>query len=361
MITFSICTAQDKTKDNEINPQTATAKKKIPDRIIGAPIIYYTPETHLAFGAAGSYISRLGRSIKDTRPTTISPIIIYTQKKQFKTQLNTDIYLRADDCRLQMEFKLEKFPNKFFGVGNNTLESDIEAYTSRSTAFTISFLKKVGSILNLGLKYNFSNWKMMEVEKDGLLDSGLFPGSKDGTISGFGLLVNFDTRDNIFSTLKGSLVELDIAFYQKALGSTFNFSSWSLDFRKYFTVFSTHVLAFQSLVKIQTGEVPFLNLAQMGGQYNMRGYFQGRFRDKNLMVLQAEYRLPVVWRFGLVGFAGVGNVAEKFSKLSLLDLKYSYGMGIRFLFDPLERIQARMDIGFGKGCSGFYFSIFEAF
>jgi outer membrane translocation and assembly module TamA len=93
----------------------------------------------------------------------------------------------------------------------------------------------------------------------------------------------------------------------------------------------------------------------------MRGYYAGRFRDKNLLVFQAEYRLPLVWRLGLVGFAGLGNVAGKFSQLNLDSLKPSYGVGLRFLFDKKEKIRIRMDIGFGKGTSGFYFSIFEAF
>lgn len=99
----------------------------------------------------------------------------------------------------------------------------------------------------------------------------------------------------------------------------------------------------------------------MGGSYVMRGYFEGRFRDKSLLVFQAEYRMPLFWRLGAVGFVGVGNVAEKFSQLDLGNLKSAYGIGLRFLFDRKERIQLRMDIGWGKNSSGFYFSIFEAF
>jgi outer membrane protein assembly factor BamA len=120
-------------------------------------------------------------------------------------------------------------------------------------------------------------------------------------------------------------------------------------------------LALQSLVIIQTGTVPFLNLAQMGGPYTMRGYFEGRFRDKNLMLFQLEYRVPVIWRLGVVGFLGIGNVAEKIDQIDFGSLKSSYGFGIRYLFSETEKIQIRLDIGFGKGSSGFYVSIFEAF
>lgn len=361
LIGFIISPAQDDEKNKEKETQTETAKEKCKDRVIGAPITYYTPETHLAFGAAGSYISRISGCKKDARPSSISPILIYTLEKQFKVQVNADIYLKPNDWRVQIELKAEKFPNKFFGVGNNTLESNIELFTSKSSNIALSFLKKIDRGLNLGLQYNFSNWKIVEVEADGQLATGTLPGSRGGTISGLGFLITLDTRDNTFSAMKGNLYVLSAYFYNKLLGSKFDFMSMTLDLRKYIPLFSHHVVAVQSLIKMQTGDVPFLNLAQLGGQYNMRGYFEGRFRDKNLVVLQAEYRMPLVWRFGLVGFAGVGNVAEKFNEFSLADLKYSYGFGLRFLFDPKERIQARVDVGFGKDTSGFYFSIFEAF
>ncbi len=348
-----------KTTEKELS--VTTLEEKCKARLIGAPILFYTPETRMGYGAAGSYIFRMSGCKNDARPSSISPILIYTQEKQFKAQVNTDMYLKADDCRLQVEVRMEKYPNKFFGVGINTLQNNEESYTSRSAGLLLSFLKKLTGKVNIGFQYHFSSWKIVEMEDDGQLASGHFFGSRDGTISGLSLLVNHDTRDNIYFPMKGELYELNARVYSKILGSKYDFSSLSLDLRKYFTLFRTHVLAVQSVVKMQTGDVPFLNLAQMGGQYNMRGYYEGRFRDKNLMVIQAEYRTPLIWRFGLVGFAGFGNVAEKFSKLSLAGMRSSYGFGLRFLFDPKEKIQVRMDVGFGEDCTGFYFSIFEAF
>jgi len=341
--------------------QVPALEKKSKDRVIGAPILFYTPETRLAYGAAGSYIFRMNGCKNDSRPSSISPILIYTQEKQFKAQVNADMYLKADDYRLQAEVRFEKYPNKFFGVGINTLGNNEESYTSRSAGLFLSFLKKLTGEVNLGIQYHFSNWEIVEMEEGGQLAAGNLFGSRDGTISGVSLLVNHDTRDNIYFPMKGELFELNARVYSKFLGSKYDFSSLSLDLRKYVTLFSNHVLAVQSLVKMQTGDVPFMNLAQMGGQYNMRGYFEGRFRDKNLLVFQAEYRAPLVWRLGLVGFAGFGNVAEKFGKLSLAGMRSSYGFGLRLLFDSKEKIQVRMDVGFGEDCNGFYFSIFEAF
>ena len=349
--------------DEKTDIHESEKNKKCKNRVIASPILFYKPETSLGFGGAGSYIFRVGKCEKSKpgRPSSISPFVIYTLKKQFIAQLGVDLYLKNENYHLVGEIKRSKYPDKFFGVGNHTLEADEESYISKSTSFFLSFLKKLGSGFNIGVQYHFSDWKIVDVEEGGLLKDSSLPGSREGTLSGVSFVVNHDTRDNIFFPMKGDFIELNSRFYKKWLGSDFNFTDITLDARKYMKLFSSHVLAVQSLVKIQTGTVPFLNLARMGGPNIMRGYFEGRFRDKNLLVFQAEYRMPLFWRLGLVGFAGLGNVAETFSRLKPGEFKSSYGFGLRFLFDTKEKIQLRMDFGFGKDSSGFYFSIFEAF
>lgn len=340
---------------------SAEEEDKCKSRLIFSPLMYYTPETRLAFGGAGSYIFRLTGCQGSTRPSSISPLVIYTLEKQFRALVKSELYFKNNNYRLESEIKFEKYPNKFFGIGSSTREADEEIYTSKSINFQLSVLKKLLKGFHIGLGYHFMDWLIPIVEADGQLVSGTIAGSDRGTISGVSLILYRDTRDHLFSPMKGDLFKFDARFYPKFLGSTFEFTAFTLDLRKYFTLFSSHVFAVQSLVKIQTGTVPFLNLAQMGGQYTMRGYFEGRYRDKNLLVFQAEYRVPLVWRLGLVGFVGFGNVAERFNQLDLGKLKSSYGFGLRYLFSKTEKIQLRFDIGFGEGSTGFYASIYEAF
>jgi outer membrane protein assembly factor BamA len=330
-------------------------------RIIASPILYYTPETRLAFVGAGSYIFQLGGCDKKTRPSSLSPLLIYTLEKQFIGELKAELYFKNNGYRLVTELKYRKYPDRFYGIGGLTLEENRENYTYRSTKFYLTFLKKIKKGFNLGFQYRFMDWRLTETEAGGQLASGVIPGSGGGRLSGIGVVVNRDTRDNRFSPLRGDHFEFDVRVYPKFLGSTFEFTRYTLDLRKYFPLFSSHVFAVRSLAVMQTGTVPFLNLAQLGGPYVMRGYFEGRFRDKNLLAFQAEYRLPLFWRLGAVGFAGVGNVAEKFSQLDSGAFKRVYGIGLRFLFDRKQRIQLRIDVGWGKNSTGFYVSVFEAF
>jgi hypothetical protein len=81
-----------------------------------------------------------------------------------------------------------------------------------------------------------------------------------------------------------------------------------------------------------------------------------------MIALQAEYRwVPVFWRLGLAAFAGIGDVADRVGHFDLGNFKYSYGLGLRFVFDAKQRLNIRLDFGFGKGTSGVYFTAAEAF
>ena len=121
-------------------------------------------------------------------------------------------------------------------------------------------------------------------------------------------------------------------------------------------------MALQLYGRFVPGSPPFYELAALGGSTIMRGYFQGRYRDKSYTAAQIEYRGHVWWRFGVVAFAGTGDVfGSDASDLSFANLKYSYGFGLRFLFNRQEKINLRADFGFGQDTKGVYFGLEEAF
>jgi len=109
------------------------------------------------------------------------------------------------------------------------------------------------------------------------------------------------------------------------------------------------------------GEAPFQIMSFLGGMNFMRGYYMGRFRDNNAIILQGEYRMPVWWRFGAVAFASAGDVAYKIDQFKLSDFKVTFGVGIRFAIDPKERINFRLDFAWADDSSGIYFTVVEAF
>jgi hypothetical protein len=130
--------------------------------------------------------------------------------------------------------------------------------------------------------------------------------------------------------------------------------------RWYRTVVATHVLALQASFTVTDGAPPFRMLPGVGNV--IRGYASTRYIDNNRIGVQAEYRaVPVWWRLGFVAFAGVGEVAHRLRDFRLNDPKVAVGFGLRFLLFSKEKITIRQDFGFGKGSSGDYLDLNEAF
>lgn len=100
-------------------------------------------------------------------------------------------------------------------------------------------------------------------------------------------------------------------------------------------------------------------MAEAGGSNRLRGYYEGRFRDKNYLALQAEIRQRIYGRNGAVVWIGAGNVFPGFSAFSFNQTLISYGIGYRWEFK--KRVNIRLDYGRGKDQSGFYFGINEVF
>lgn len=325
------------------------------------PILGYTPETRIVAGVGGVYYFRPAGGRSDARPSQVWIALLGTQNKQYSLFLNPDLYLKDEAVRINANIKLENYPQKFFGIGNDTPAAAEEDYTYRRAYLEVTALRRIRSRLAAGPYFEFENGKVVKPEAGGALEAGRIPGSGTTTVSGIGLAVAWDSRDNVFSPSRGSYHQAWLSGYHGLLGSDYDFLRLKLDGRRYISVVSGHVLALQAMVKLTSGTPPFQFMGMIGGDTIMRGYYYGRYRDKNLAVLQAEYRMPVWRRFGLVGFASAGDVAPAPGRFRLGDFKAAGGFGLRFMFDPKEKTSIRLDFGFAKNTSGMYITASEAF
>jgi outer membrane translocation and assembly module TamA len=106
-------------------------------------------------------------------------------------------------------------------------------------------------------------------------------------------------------------------------------------------------------------------MPQMGSDELMRGYYTGRYRDRNYIAGQAELRYRIVKSFGIVGFVGTGEVFR--STFTFPELKPNYGGGLRYFFDIQKGLSVRVDYGVGskpageKRETGLYVGLGQAF
>jgi outer membrane protein assembly factor BamA len=75
-------------------------------------------------------------------------------------------------------------------------------------------------------------------------------------------------------------------------------------------------------------------LPSLGGGSSLRGYNSWRFRDRNSLILQAEWRVIVNRFFDTAVFYDTGKVTAHTRNLDLHDLEDDYGIGFR-LHGPL--------------------------
>ena len=185
-------------------------------------------------------------------------------------------------------------------------------------------------------------------------------GRNGSLISGPGFVALWDGRNNTFSPSAGFYFSYSISTFSSFFGSNFNYTAYSIDARKYYAVKKNQVLAFQFVLNNNIGTVPVRSLSNIGSNSIMRGYYEGRYTDKNFIAAQVEHRFPVVGRFGMVVFAAMGRVGYQFDDLFKVDgLKPSLGSGLRYAIDKKEKLNARLDFGIGQRSNGFYFNLTE--
>ena len=106
--------------------------------------------------------------------------------------------------------------------------------------------------------------------------------------------------------------------------------------------------AFTSLSDADDGQqVPFYLQRSLGGPDDLRGFRRFRFRDRHVLLLQAEYRWEIFTAVDGAIFYDAGKVASRAEDLDLQDLESDYGIGFRF--GTANGVFLRIEGAFGSG------------
>jgi len=336
-------------------------KQKSRFRFGAIPIFGYAPETRISGGITG-FVLRSGDST--THNSTLYFLAGVSQNKQYTLNMMPDIWLQDNTYHLTGEIKWQYWPDKFFGMGNQTRDSLVEGYTSKIKGVKLDFFRQFIPGLYSGplIEIEHNDITKYDEAPHAILPVGDIPGSDRSFIVGAGLGLAVDTRKNIIYPTQGCFHQLRVVYFRNSYESGAGYLKTILDLRKYVLVGSGHLLRFQGYAKFQFGsDIPFRNLSLLGGSNLMRGYFQGSYRDNHIMAFQAEYHTPFFWRFSGVIFTGVADVFGPYSDNRFADIKPSAGAGLRFAVLPDDKMNLRIDFGIGRGDHGFYFNMMEAF
>ena len=339
---------------------TDTSTQKKSKGLVVLPIVFYSPETNLGFGAGSLIYFRPGKSADTTsRPSNLQNLLIYTLEKQILFNNLYNIFTDQERYWLKGEASFYIYPYEYYGIGSDISLAQPELYTADFIRIETNALRKIKKGLYLGGTIFFDNYFRIEAEEGGMLTNSNVRGLNPGTLFGYGLSGILDKRNNIFSPSSGYYLETRFLHYEQQAIGDYRFNDLFLDVRKYFHLLKEWETSLQFYHQSVIGSPPFYNLALLGGGKLMRGYYRGAYRDHHQTVLQAEIRHYLFGPLMISAFGGAGAVTPKIGDFD--KVLGSYGMGIRYELNKNEHIRIRLDYARGLHTSGFYLNINEAF
>ncbi|WP_310395914.1 BamA/TamA family outer membrane protein [Hymenobacter sp.] len=349
--------------------------------VLPIPVLFYQAETGLGYGLGGLLSGRFSEDTL-TRPSNVRVQYWQTQENQSLLQLVHTVYTPGEKFYLNGEISAYDILLYYYGVGPETSSDDESETAYKLFIINQRVQKQIAPKLFFGAQYRLTDISQFDITPNTtnddrpnvfLRDPRLTDRERRGTrVSGLGPVLTFDTRDVPSAAFRGNLLDASVMFNGTGLGSDYRFVRYQLDARHFQPVFSERtILAMQFLGQFHTGDVPFRELAGLGANlggtlYNnanlLRGIYEQRFRDRQMITFQAELRQKLFWRIDGAVFGGVGNVSQYIDKFSLDNTKVAGGAGIRFNFIRRDRLNLRLDYAGGTGSTaGIYFAIGEAF
>ncbi|RZL18597.1 MAG: polymerase [Pedobacter sp.] len=332
------------------------------------PSFGYAQETGFQFGVGaivGFYSDRLDTT---NRPSSLTLNLNYSTLKAYNMSSLIDIWGKGNKLHYIGELRFKRMPFNFYGIGNSTQEQNEDKLIQQQIKVLLQAEKQLLPKAYTGISLGFENYDYKDVVADGIFNTNPYYTNRKGNVLYLGVSQGYDARNNNNYTTKGFFAR---GTYQYApnIFSEGNFtgSQIKIDVRNFWRLNKSFVVGVQGLYNTVIGNnTPIYLLPQMGNDEMMRGYYGGRYRDKNLLAFQSELRYRYNSRFGATAFAGTGTVWG-FDDFSTNSFKPNYGAGFRYFFDPEKGISVRLDYGIGekrlneKRQSGFYISIAEAF
>jgi outer membrane protein assembly factor BamA len=166
-----------------------------------------------------------------------------------------------------------------------------------------------------------------------------------------GVFVRSDTRDEPGNAREGHKVQVNWTTYRDRNSSGYSFNRFDTEAQQYIPFFNKRrVIALRARTAFsQTDDgntVPFFLQPTLGGSEDLRGFREFRFRDRNVMVMNAEYRWEAFSGLDLALFTDAGKVFSSSREFNFQDLEKSYGIGFRF--NTAKSVFLRIDTAYGN-------------
>lgn len=324
--------------------------------VIAGP--FYNSTTSFAIGGGISAQYSMDSSDSLLNKSNLSVLGKVSIKGMVEMEVNGNNYMKGDRSRWHYRLRVASSPMYFWGIGydmgianeNKTKYKQVKVSFKPDYVFRLCKNLYFGPVANLkyAYTYDFANNALIGYQNNNIFSVGV------------GASLQYDSRDFALNAYRGQYLKVEYLSYPK-FANNYQFNSSEIFFSTYHPLWKKAVLAveYHSLFNFGSN-VPWTMLAQVAEDNgHMRGYYQGRYCDKNIVEAQLEIRQRLVKRFGVVAFAGAANVFGSFDEICMRKTLPNYGLGVRWEFK--ERVNVRLDVGMTKNKPGVIVNINEAF
>lgn len=168
-----------------------------------------------------------------------------------------------------------------------------------------------------------------------------------------GLVIDYDSRDNMFFPNRGSYLELELQAARPWAGSSQSFETYNGRGYTWLPLARDWVLGLRLDGRFSAGDTPFYAQPYV----KLRGVQQGRYQDQNAAMVEAEVRWNVTPRWSVLGFGGAGRAWGKWKSFSESDAVVSVGAGFRYLVAAKLGLAVGIDVAHSKGENAFYIQV----
>jgi hypothetical protein len=177
----------------------------------------------------------------------------------------------------------------------------------------------------------------------------------DTSIGKLGLVVDYDSRDNIFTPSRGAFMEAEAAFARGAFGSDSQYQTlYARGFS--WTPLGDFVLGVRGDMRISSGNVPFYAQPYV----ELRGVPAARYQDKNTLVVEGEARWNMNARWAAVAFGGAGKAYGRRQAWDEAKTVGAGGVGLRYLVARKLGMYAGLDVARSATDSAVYIQVGSA-
>ena len=330
--------------------------KRFDFSVIGGP--HYASDTKFGLGLVAAGLYRTDPSDSILPPSNVSLYGDVSSVGFYMLGVRGNHIAPKGRYRIDYHLYFYSFPADFWGIGyemgdNDANKSDMKRWQAQAE---VSFLFRVADNFYIGPMASDDYVIGKHIERPELLQ-----GMDQHTWNvGAGVSLVYDNRDNLTNPHRGICLNINQMFRPGFMGNDYAFSTTAFRFDAYQRLGKGTVLAEDIGANLNFGNPSWGMMAELGGTHSMRGYYEGRYRDKHSLEATVELRQHVWKRNGIVVWVGAGTIFPKFSALRSKQILPNAGVGYRWEFK--KNVNVRLDYGFGKsGQSGFLFNINEAF